>query len=1075
MGNESISIADSAVLVDSVSVMLSGDGPPWPDDSPRNHPHTGKYYLAVQPRTVVFSGRITGWTDAMNIQYTDGTWWGTATAGMTLAMEQDDGTQAVVRVKTIPDGDFSGTVIVAENDHMDWDYNKTFYVLGQFELWPVHPRVTYNGGLTFYKDYDIAYSDQNENFYPVPIMGPPAVAFLSGGTASVEFSGEHCYTPDGSANSSWAWTFEDGDPATYASVATSVSWTTAGIYLVTITITNAHGKSSTGYRYIYIFDRTGSDAPYTSFTVTRLTGSLSGGGWSCNISVWQDDIDLNDFPPGAQVVLFAEELWEDNSVVGKGMFIDRDNIKMVGWIEQNSVSFNHVTGQVDFSIVGIHRLMQNCEIFSCALDYDNTPSVWTELKGLNAIRAFHHLIYWQSTLMTIVDVFLPGQLAGSQPAARLPAAWDIKFQDFGQASLWSQIKGLCDDVFCLIASDRCSTVFIGRDPQSVEATYIGDVSVWLTLAKTDWFGDAVIQIQDEPHCSQITLEGVYYIGGTDTIAPVFSYSPGTVPSHRGRIIVHSGSILSTDELSAAMAGRLYAIANNPLPRVTLALLGNYGPCVDIAPFRWVQITLLTTDTPRAISWSQRSFQPLQVEDSIAIGQGTLQTSITLAGYAHGGPGVTITPPEVPPAYSDDPGVTSSGHLNGIHYRHAGFTPHIIDSYFAPGWASLNEGSQVGIAWASTNVVSCNYERQKHYRLNGFSATVTDSHATPTAQPVGIAWDGTNLISSEYQYDKHFLHTGFSASISDSYVATSQCQGITWDGTNVIARTFVANIYVHAGFTDSVTDSFGAPGWAGGLGWNGIDLLSVDTILPKHFKHTGISASISDSYLWPRVSYAWGIDWSGTALQYNVLSLDSSSLKQYKHTGFSASIQESYTCPGTSPAGMGWDGTNVLSVDYGADKHYKHTGFSSSITSSYSTPSSAPWGIAWDGTSVLSSDSLANKIYRHTGFSGSISASFTSPDITARGVSWDGTNVLSVDDMTDKHYKHDGFSDSILVSYAEPGGFAAAGITWDGTNVMSANPFRDKHYKHVGFAATVDESYTAPSSSPRGIVWDGRNR
>ena len=1077
MGNESISIADTITITDGVSVMLSGDGPPWPDDSPRNHPHTGKYYLAVQPRTVVFSGVITGWTDAMNIQYTEGTWWGTVKAGMTLTMEQNDGTQAVVRVKTIPDGDYSGTLVVAENDHMDWDYNKTVYVLAQFELWPVHPRVTYNGGLTFYKDYDIAYTDQNSSFYPVPIMGPPAVVFLAGGTATIEFSGEHCYTPDGAANSSWSWTFEDGTPATYNGVSTAVSWTAAGVYLVSMTITNAHGKSSTGYRYIHIFDRTGSGAPYSRFSIESLSGSLSAGGWSCSVTVWEDDIDLNAFPPGAQVVLFAEELWDDNSVVSKGMFTNRSNIKMVGWVEQNSVSFDSETGQVSFSVVGIHALMKNCEIFSCALDYDNTPTEWTQLKGLNAILAFYHLIYWQSTLMTVVDVFLPGQLTGSQPVARLPAAWDIKFQDFGQESLWSQLGGLCSDVFCLMAADRCSTFYIGRDPQSIEDSYIGDVSVWLTLYKTDWFGDAEIVIQDEPAYSQITLEGVDYTGGTDTAVPRFAYAPGTVPAHRGRITVRSGAVLDTEELSAVMVGRLYAIANNPLPRVSLSLLGNYGPCVDIAPFRWVQITLLTADTPRNISWAQRAFLPLQVEDSIAITQGALQTSIVLAGYAYGGPGVVITPPIVPPDYTDSPGIIHSGFYRNKHYRHYLFTEHIIDSY-----ADLPTGGEYrvvkGIAWAGSDVISV--IGSKHFLHAGFSNVIQDSYDTPGASPEGIAWDGTNVLSSDLHTDKIYKHSGFSSAILDSFAAPGTSPtGISWDGSNVLSTQAGSTWkhYRHSGFSTSILNSMSTYGVEpAGLGWDGSNLLSIDGFMAIFRKQAGFSTSILDSFTWGGYgNYVWGIAWSGARQSPtgNVISAGGWYDKHYRHSGFSDTITDSYTSPNSYPRGITWDGTNVLSAASVSDKHYRHLGFSDTITDSY-VASVQPDGITWDGSSVLHVDNYmsADKIYKHNGFSSSITDSYTPALDNPLGITWDGTDcILSDYGASVKIYKTTGFSSSISASYLA-GLTDIAGVTWDGTNVLAVDPSAWKHVRYAGFSSSITDSYDSPYG-PTGITWDGR--
>ncbi len=1117
MGDESINIADTGVGIDSATVILSGDGPPWPADSPRNHPHTGKYYLAVQPWDIVFSGRVTGWSDQMNITYDSGTFTGTTpAAGMTVMLLQDDGTWAYVRLKTAPVG-ATGSLEVSENDFVDWDYNKTVLVLNRFELWPVHPRVTYNGGITVYKDYDIAYTDQNEAFYPVPIMGPPAVVFLSGGTASITFSGEHCYTPDGSANSSWAWTFESGAPADANVVSQTVTWSAAGVYLVTMTITNAHGKSSTGYRYVYIFDRTGSGAPYTRLTVGNLSGSLSGGGWTCGVEVWEESIDKNDFPPGAQVILFAEEEWGGNAVVSKGMFIDRNNIKMVGWIVENTVAFNSETGSVSFQVTGIHALMKNCEIYSCALDStEGSPTVWTSLKELNAIRAFHHLIYWQSTLMKIVDVFLPGQLAGSSPVERLPAAWDIKYQDFGDGSIWSQLHSLCEDAFCLMACDRCSTFYIGRDPQTIEEIYIGDVSTWLILTKTDWYDDADIQIRDEPGYAQVTLEGVQYDGGTDTATPRFSYAPGTVPSGRGQVHVRTGAVLGTEALSNILSGRLLAIGNNPLPNTDLNLLGNYGPCVDIAPFRWIRITLAAGDTPRAIVWTERAFLPMRVTDNIAVTQGGCHTDVSVKAYASGGSGVSVDVPEpefinlfdtgegAEAVWTDWPyiedtgvgvdtpnigvegiadGVICSGWYYGYHLWLAGFTPVIRASYNA----NLIAGSPApsGVTWDGVNEISSGTTYHKHYRHAGFSTTIDFSYAAPGTTPRGIDWDGTNVLSVEQPAigdGRHYKHVGFSASINSSYTAPgSHSTGIAWDGTNALSADFGTDKhYKHSGFSASITSSYAAPGnspW--GLSWDGMHVLSVDALLAKHFMHTGFSASIADSYDYPIDPSPRGITWGAryATTPGNVLSVNYTTKQHFRHLGFSPTISASYTTPGVVPQGLGWDGTNVLSVDTGTDKHYKHTGFSAGITSSYTTPSTAPWGIDWDGANVISSDWGTNKHYRHIGFSASISDCYTvswAPFANLKGITWDGTNVLSVDGFQEKHIRQVGFSSSISDSYTPPARYGGYGITWDGTNVISSDADYDKHYKQAFFSATVLSSYTYPGSDTTfGISWDNR--
>jgi len=666
-GNDYLALAASISVVDvgaglegSSAMHASGDvggGAPATGASPRNHPHTGKYYLAAQPWKVLFSGRITGWADQMNLTYDQGNFPGQPVTGMTLIMQSGDG-WSKVRTKSAPSG-ASGSIVVAENDHMNWAYGTTVYILNRFELWPVHPRVVYSGGvITTYKDYDIAYTDQNENLSPIPILGPPAVAFLNAGSVSVHFSGGLSYTPDKDTWPdiiSWSWSFEGGSPSVSNDMGLEVTWTTPGVYLVSLLVTNAAGKQSTGYRYVYIYDRTGANAPYTKFSIQRLTGSIAAGGWSCSVEVWEENVSQSDFPEGTQIILFAEEKWGTADVYSAGFFSGRDNIKMVGWIEGGSVAFNSETGVVSFRVVGIHALMKNCEVFSCALDYAAAPTVWTQMKGLNGIRAFQHLIYWQTTLTKIVDVWLPDMLPGAAPWTRFPAAWYIKYQDFGRATLWAQLSNLAKDVFCSMAADRFGNFYLGRSPQSVEYAHMGSISTWISLYKSDWHGDADITTRDEPVCAQYTLEGVHYDGSTAT--PRLSYAPGTVPAHRGKAKTYTGAVLNEQALVDALSGRLYAAENNSIPSMSLELLGNYGPSVDIAPFQWVLVTLASGDTPRGFVWNEKRFLVKRVSDSIAVTQGTSHTDISLEAYARGGTGTggddpPPDPPPPPPPWGD---------------------------------------------------------------------------------------------------------------------------------------------------------------------------------------------------------------------------------------------------------------------------------------------------------------------------------------------------------------------------------------------------------------------------------------
>ena len=80
---------------------------------------------------------------------------------------------------------------------------------------------------------------------PVAIIGlSPSPAYVS---ENVLFTGTASYDPDGSITA-YAWTFEDGTPATGTVASGTVTWGTAGVYTVELTVTDGTGLQSTPAR-----------------------------------------------------------------------------------------------------------------------------------------------------------------------------------------------------------------------------------------------------------------------------------------------------------------------------------------------------------------------------------------------------------------------------------------------------------------------------------------------------------------------------------------------------------------------------------------------------------------------------------------------------------------------------------------------------------------------------------------------------------------------------------------------------------------------------------------------------------
>jgi len=237
-----------------------------------------------------------------------------------------------------------------------------------------------------------------------------------------------------------------------------------------------------------------------------------------------------------------------------------------------------------------------------------------------------------------------------------------------------------------------------------------------------------------------------------------------------------------------------------------------------------------------------------------------------------------------------------------------------------------------------NVISAvSLTTDKHFRHAGFSDTIIDSYSSPSGTPSGISWDGTHVISADSgAADKHYKHSGFSATITSSYTSPATTPtGMGWDGTHVISADFFADKhYKHSGFSATITTSYTSPNvYPTGISWDGTHVISADSNTNKHYKHSGFSATITSSYTSPSGN-AYGITWDGT----NVLSVDSVESKHYKHSGFSATITDSYSSPGTNPTGITWDevAANTYDVALSISQVLTVAQATSQLTTTYTT-------------------------------------------------------------------------------------------------------------------------------------------
>jgi len=566
------------------------------------HPHHVKLYLAVLVPDVKFAERVNDGDIAqgeMDIVY-DGVTTGAYTdivAGMTLLVGSESGGSDLGRVRIRSRED--GTIHVAENSDVQWADDAYLTVVNNYEYWVKFSRaVESSGTITHYQDYDGGF--QGDNQPPVAIMGPPACAFIDAdsGVATVTFHGDGSYVVTGDSISTYSWVFPSGTPSTANTVGTaaaphSVTWDMAGIYWVSLEITDNDGQSAVGRRPVFIFERTGANAPFNNLEITRWSGDWETGGWRVGLRVF-DDAPVTAFPEGALIGLFAEEFW-GSTQDEIGGFSGRENVKFVGIIERETVHEEFAADgrrYVEFQASTIHEIMKDREDYPQTLENCTTSDGWPKVTSLTVAKAAYHLLKWNSTIFDICDVYLPD------------STLQVASFDFPKASLYRQVDDyLSSAIFAHACCDKQGAMWLKHDPQYLPAA---DRTGLVTVLDITDFQRQQIEISHPQRgpTRHVELQGTYYASATAT--PIISQAPGNAPRQDGSGVTLTGLVVGNQAATNILAGAVLAEKNNLWTGIDFKLAGNHS-YLDIAQPAYIQHDLAAADNKRALTWTDELF------------------------------------------------------------------------------------------------------------------------------------------------------------------------------------------------------------------------------------------------------------------------------------------------------------------------------------------------------------------------------------------------------------------------------------------------------------------------------------
>ena len=622
----------------------------------RSHPQETQLWMSIyQPRTVL-ACRVNNISAAPGdrlITY-DGVTAGSylqIESGMTMYIGTSLGAKDLGRIRVR--SATSSVITIAENSDINWQDNLYLTIVKFWEIDAVYPRIVASGTVTYwYKDYDVAYSNQNDLLGTFVCMGSHYAGFVDNATGTVYYTATGTLSLLGATPLTYEWFFE-GATVTGSSSETPGNryYSTPGHYTTRLKVTDTNGVVDTSYRHVSIYDRPGfgSNVPILNWAFTALDGSRDNGGYNLRLAVRDDITNISD---GSLIIIFADDRYGTTIQSIGGNSKNRQTIVFVGYILDGSISYNYQTSVVEFEVGSPTEVMKLAEGFSVAINSsvdpsgqaasdEDIPSGWVLVKDMDCRRAIYHYLKWHSTTLFTNDF----QFMGTDR--------EIKYFDADRQSIFDSIDMLMKGTLIgSLCSDRQGKLWSEVGIEVTNGAISGSFPNSMLLDRQDWMGTPVIDEVLNKQISYLEVGGVSFESATGTSTPFLCSAPGVTPSYRGRVEQVEGLALSTQAQLNTLAGNLFAYKNARYPQVDFGLVGNYRH-IDIAPQETIRVNLEASDTPMGIVWNQKLFHPTSITWEYNPRQGTFLPRITLHEVTQGVSAITEDIPPAPP--NTDPG------------------------------------------------------------------------------------------------------------------------------------------------------------------------------------------------------------------------------------------------------------------------------------------------------------------------------------------------------------------------------------------------------------------------------------
>lgn len=469
----------------------------------------------------------------------------------------------------------------------------------------------------FYKQGSQQYTDQGSSPPPVCNIGPWRRAELSGASVTLSFTNA-AQTDVKPASFAWgsktvlsyAWSVrnEDYDLNTGASFdggisnteTVSITFDTAGFYIVSCVITDSDSKTHQADTYVWIVDGT-NEADITGWRIESDTQTRQGR--RMTIQMYGDVAESVVFP-GAGFLYTETQTYNGNAVTA-GATVNT----FVGFVDQEKGIRTLDNGLVEFDILGPGHIMEKLPAASQYIEEATSPANWTQatndLTNPNGI-AWYILAHHAPNMIAMLD-FWPLQKVTTGQI-------DLDFRDknwvLNGKSIWAQLKEITPHQIN-VGSLSSGAIILRHLPGLMSATDKAALDVRMTWTAKDIREKLEYPAETRLNVGQVD---VYAFSYTTISHAWWSRAPGDAQSQGTYKREINGLILGTTDTQTTLnriSGALFAMFNNPTPRMVIPAKRNLDTA-DPAMLAWHKLTISDALDPRGSGYTDRYILPLQV-------------------------------------------------------------------------------------------------------------------------------------------------------------------------------------------------------------------------------------------------------------------------------------------------------------------------------------------------------------------------------------------------------------------------------------------------------------------------------